>query len=329
MLTWPDACCGKAADSTFIKFRSAGTDRMTTTRAQHHLAILLVVLAATAWSTAPYFVRLLPYDSWTILFWRGVFGTALIVLVLLAIQGRRSLLADFSSMGARGWLVAALSTLGMTAFVPALQFTSAANVAVINATGPFVTAGLAWIWLREASSPRTLIASAVALCGVAIIVGGAHGGSDFRGIALAGLMTVAIAAMTVVVRHNRQTPMAAASALSSLLGSVVSIPFAQSIASVAPHDLLTFVGFGFQIAIGLTFFIVGSRFLPSGQAALIATLETPLMPFWIWLAFSDVPALHQLIGGALVLGAVIADIIGDLVRARRRAVRGRPASQQV
>jgi drug/metabolite transporter (DMT)-like permease len=105
---------------------------------------------------------------------------------------------------------------------------------------------------------------------------------------------------------------AAASALSSLLGSLVSIPFAQSIASIAHGDLITFAGFGFQIAIGLTLFIIGSRWLPSGQAALISTLETPLMPFWIWLAFSEVPAPHQLLGGALVLGAVITDIVRDL-----------------
>jgi drug/metabolite transporter (DMT)-like permease len=284
--------------------------------AQKHLAMLLVVLAATAWSTAPYFVRVLPYDSWTILFWRGVFGTALIMLCLFAIQGR-SLFTDLRRLGLRGFAVAALSTLGMTVFVPALQYTSAANVAVINATGPFVTAALAWIFLREASRPRTLVASAVALGGVATIVGGAHGGGDIRGIVLAGVMTVAIAAMTVMVRRHRETPMAAASALSSLLGSIVSIPFAHGIATVTPHDLVLFVGFGCQIAIGLTLFIVGSRLLPSGQAALLATLETPLMPFWIFIAFGEVPATHQLIGGVLVLGAVVADILGELREARR------------
>jgi len=51
--------------------------------------------------------------------------------------------------------------------------------------------------------------------------------------------------------------------------------------------------------------------LPSGQAALIATLETPLMPFWVWLAFQESPAPRALLGGALVMAAVIADIIGD------------------
>jgi drug/metabolite transporter (DMT)-like permease len=63
--------------------------------------------------------------------------------------------------------------------------------------------------------------------------------------------------------------------------------------------------------LGLTLFVLGSRLLPSGQATLIATLETPLMPFWVWLAFQQVPAPRALVGGALVMAAVIADIIGD------------------
>ena len=59
--------------------------------------------------------------------------------------------------------------------------------------------------------------------------------------------------------------------------------------------------------------------MPSGQAALISTLETPLMPFWIWVGFSEVPTLRVLAGGALVMGAVIADIIGD-IRTQRPSV---------
>ena len=68
---------------------------------------------------------------------------------------------------------------------------------------------------------------------------------------------------------------------------------------------------GLQVAIGLTLFVLGSRFLPSGEASLVATLETPLMVFWVWLAFQEVPARRALIGGALVIGAVVADIIGE------------------
>ena len=250
---------------------------------QHRTGIALVVAAAVAWSTAPFFTRLLPFDSWTILFWRGLFGGGLIAVLLVVTQGRAGL-RDLTRIGSSGWLVASLSTLGMVCFIPALQLTSVSNVAIIIATGPFVAAAFAWIWLREAVRWQTMLASLVALCGVAIIVGHTRASSDILGIALACLMTVAIAAMTVTVRTHRNTPMVAAAALSNLLGSVISIPFAQGIAGVTASDLMVLAMFGFfQVALGLTLFMLGSRLLPSGQATLIATLETPLMPFWVWL----------------------------------------------
>jgi drug/metabolite transporter (DMT)-like permease len=287
---------------------------MTETTSQRRTGIALVVAAAVAWSTAPFFTRLLHLDSWTILFWRGLFGGGMIAAVLVLMQGRAGL-RDLATIGKNGWLVASLSTLAMVCFIPALQLTSVSNVAIIIATGPFVAAALAWIWLGEATRSRTLLASLVALCGVAIIVGNARAGSDILGIGLACLMTLAIAAMTVAVRRHRNTPMVAAAALSNVLGSLVSIPFADGIAGVTGTDVLVLAMFGFfQVALGLTLFVLGSRLLPSGRASLIATLETPLMPFWIWLAFEEVPTLRALLGGALVMGAVVADIIGDGAR---------------
>jgi drug/metabolite transporter (DMT)-like permease len=288
-------------------------------QSQHRTGIALVVAAAVAWSTAPFFTRLLPFDSWTILFWRGLFGGTLIAVILVMTQGPTGL-RDFARIDKTGWLVASLSTLGMVCFIPALQLTDVSNVAIIIATGPFVTAALAWIWLREVPRLRTTLASIVALCGIAIIVGGARLGSDTLGIALACLTPVAIAAMTVIVRQHRNTSMVAAAALSNILGSVVSVPFAQGIAGITANDLFIFAMFGFfQVALGLSLYMLGSRLLPSGQAALIATLETPLMPFWIWLAFQEVPTSRTLVGGALVMGAVIADIVGDSREQRQPA----------
>ncbi|MGE9010745.1 DMT family transporter [Leptospira interrogans] len=292
---------------------------VTGSASQHRLGIALVVAAAIAWSTAPFFTRLLAYDSWTILFWRGLFGGGLIAAMMVLLQGRAGL-QDLYRMGKSGWLVASYSTAAMLAFIPALQLTSVSNVAIIIATGPFLAAALAWAWLREVPRSRTMLASVVALCGVAIILGNARAGSDILGIALACFMALAISAMTVMVRRHKETSMVAAAAISNILGSVLSIPFAHNITGVTGYDLFILAMFGFfQVAIGLTLFFIGSRFLPSSQAALISTLETPLMPFWVWLVFAEVPGIRVLIGGALVMGAVIADIIGDIRQQRPTA----------
>lgn len=288
---------------------------------QRRLGVLLIVAAAVAWSTAPFFTRLLSHDSWTILFWRGVFAGSLIILFLAMTEGRAGL-RNLVLMGRSGWIVTSLSTLAMLAFIPSLQMTSTANVAVIIATQPFLAAGLAWLWFREAARRRTLLASLIAFIGVAITVSHSAANTDLRGIALAGLTVLSFSLMTVAVRRYQQKSMVAAAAMSNLLGSLISLPFAQGIAGVTAHDIGIFAMFGgLQVALGLTLFVIGSRHLPSAEASLIATLETPLMILWVWLAFQDMPATRALIGGALVVGAVVADILGDRrerARSRRR-----------
>jgi drug/metabolite transporter (DMT)-like permease len=280
-------------------------------RSERGLGFALVIAAAIAWSTAPFFTRLLPFDPWTILFWRGLFGGSLITVILVLMQGTAAL-RQLVVPGRGGLLVASLSTIGMVSFIPALQMTKVMNVAVLIATQPFVAAALAWLWLGEAAKWRTLVASLVAFAGVAITVGGIEAGVDVGGVALSCLMVLAISALTVVVRRYKETSMVAAAALSNFLGSLVSLPFAHDIAHVSGNDLAVLAMFGcLQVALGLTFYMLGSRLLPSSQASLIATLETPLMPFWIWVAFREIPAVHALIGGALVIGAVAADIAWD------------------
>jgi len=297
---------------------------MLSTERQRRAGIALVIAAAIAWSTAPFFTRLLHFDPWTILFWRGLFGGGSIALFLICtegLSGARSLVA----LKANGWLVACLSTIGMVNFIPSLQLTSVANVAIIIAVQPFAAAGIAWLWLREVASPRTLLASVVAFAGILVIVSGAGGASDYRGIALACVMVLSISLMTVVIRRHRETSMVAAAGMSNFLASLICIPFAHDIVAIGVNDLFILTLFGvLQVGMGLTLFTRGSRYLASGQASLIATLETPLMPFWLWLAFHEVPSLRALVGGALVMGAVVLDIMADN---RVRASAAQPAER--
>ena len=168
-------------------------------------------------------------NSWTILFWRGLFGGG-------ADRGhdgaaarpRRPARVDPDGKKRLAGRVA-FDAGACSRFIPALQLTSVSNVAIIIATGPFLAAALAWVWLREVPHLRTMLASVVALCGVAIILGNARVGSDILGIALAIFMALAIAAMTVMVRRHKDTSMVAAAAISNILGSVVSLPFAHGI----------------------------------------------------------------------------------------------------
>jgi drug/metabolite transporter (DMT)-like permease len=285
--------------------------------AQHRLGLLLVTVSAVAWSSAGFFTRLVPVDAWTTLVWRGLSGGLFGALFMLWWTGEG--LGAFRRMGGPGWLVTGLSTLGMVTFIPALKLTSVAHVAIIYATVPFITGALAWLWLGERLSVRTLAAGLLAFTGVLITLRGAAWQGGLAGDLLAFLMTVAMALAMVAIRRYREVSLVPATVLSNLLGVVISLPFAAPL-SVDARGIAYLVLFGLvQMALGLTLFLIGSRLIPAAQAALIGALETPLAPLWVWLAFGETPSDNALLGGAVVIAAVVGHVLLE-ERSRRLAL---------
>jgi drug/metabolite transporter (DMT)-like permease len=64
-----------------------------------------------------------------------------------------------------------------------------------------------------------------------------------------------------------------------------------------------------QFGMGLLLLAIGTPLVSATRGALIGVLQTPLGTLWVWLAFSETPAVATLIGGAIVLAAVVADIV--------------------
>ena len=297
------------------------------TVADHRWGLAAVLSATVAWSTAGYFTRLIPFDAWTILFWRGLFGTAT-AFTCLAVSGR----ATFTDLRAIGWpglLYAGLSTLGMLAFVSALKLTTVAHVTIIYAILPFVAAIVAWLALGERTRRRTLVASGVAFGGVALTVIGGAGEGTARGDLLALAMTLLMAGMITVARHGRAVPMIPAAGLSALPTAAVSLPFATR-AGIGAHDMLLLAAFGASnMGPGLILFTVGSQRVPAAESALIGALDTPLAPFWVWLAFGETPGTATLGGGALVLAAVFGHLLAGTTAPQRIRVRTVPTPSTI
>ncbi len=289
---------------------------MTDDRKTYRLGLALVLFSTVSWSTAGYFVRLIALDSWTLLFWRGVFG-ALTALLFAVVQQRGRIVRTFRDLGGPGLWFSLSSGLGMTAYLSSLRLTSVAHVAIIYASLPFVAAVTAAIVLRERTTAGTLLASAVAFAGIVIVMAGGAGEGALSGDLVAVVMTLLMAVMIVISRRHRDIPMVPAGCLSAVIAAVIALPFAHPLA-VDERDLALLAVFGAtNMGLGLILFTIGSKYLPAAETALISALEAPLGPFWVWLAFGETPLPATIVGGALVMAAVLAHV---LLSTRRQPV---------
>ncbi len=278
---------------------------------QHRLGLALVACAALCWSSSGLFTRAIPAELFTMLFWRGLFSGALVLLAYFVLEGENALPA-LKTLRWPSLAVAVLSAAGMITGIGSLRYGSVADAMVIYATVPFITAGIAYFALGEKPSRSTLIASAVALLGVIVMIAGAGFGGSMLGKGLAVLMTLSMASFSVLLRKNRNVPMLPAMAGSAFLCSLFSF-FAMKSAQVSSHDLLLISGFGIlQNGAGLIFYTLGSRKIPAAEATLLAALEVPFTPLWVWLLMGETPAPATLLGGAIVLVALFTHIINEL-----------------
>jgi hypothetical protein len=180
---------------------------------------------------------------------------------------------------------------------------------VIGATAPFVTAAMTWLWLGRRESATTLAASVVALAGVAVMFNAGMSAAHLPGSLLALAMTVLMSGMMVIIRHKRDTPMLPAASLSAFLCAALVLPVAAP-GRVGWHDLMWLAVFGMaQFGLGLLLMTLGTGMISATRSALICTLDTPLAPVWVWLAVGERPSLPTCIGGAIVMAAVLADIV--------------------
>jgi drug/metabolite transporter (DMT)-like permease len=277
---------------------------------------LFVAMAAVAWSTAGVLQRELSVDTAT-----QVAGRALFAFVALfcfvAVAHRRGTPRAFRTMGWAGLGVALCTAIASGSFVVALNHATVANVLFMQAVAPIAAALLAWVLLGERVTTRTWIAMAGALVGVSLMVGG-PGSGGVLGVAVSLLMTLAFAVAIVITRHRRDVSMAPAICLSQLLVLVAIAPFASP-DTLTDRDvgLLVLLGFG-QMGLGLAFLTVGARLIPAVEVALITLLEVVLGPLWVWIALSEAPGTLALLGGAIVVLAVLVQASGESSRLRRR-----------
>lgn len=279
----------------------------------------LVLGSAIVWSFGGTLARFLHIeDGWTVVFWRSLFAALFLLGFMLLRDGPRGTVRLFRGMGLAGVAVGACFATASTSFIIALAYTTVANVVLIQAGVPLIAALMAWLLFRERIAAYTWVAIAAVIGGVAIMVSELLGGSASPiGDGLALLISFAFATATIITRrfaHVRMTP-------AVFLGTVMAGSVAASQASgfaVTLGELGILVVFGaLNFGLGLALFVTGARLVPSALAALLGTAETVLAPLWVALIHGEVPSLRTVIGGMIVLAALLCYLGVELWRQRR------------
>jgi drug/metabolite transporter (DMT)-like permease len=279
---------------------------------------IYVALAAVAWSSAGVLQRQLTLDTPTQVAGRAVFaGAALLVYVAVVERGR--VLQAFRSVGGAGVAMALCVATASASFIAALNHTSVARVLFILAVAPVLAALLARVTLGEEITRRTVVAMALALAGVALMLGSPGEGS-LAGDGFSFITALAFALMIVITRWRHDVSMAPAACCSQAILIVAFLPFASP-GEIGGEDVFWLAALGIgQIGLGFVLLTVGARLIPAAQVGLITLLEIVLGPLWVWLALDERPSTLTLVGGAIVVIAIVIQT--------RRAPPSQPADER-
>lgn len=285
----------------------------------HRRAMLLMVLVTLLWSIAGVVTRHLEAArGFEVTFWRSFFTALCLLPGLLAAKGHG--LWNSLRQGDRWlWMSGVCWAVMFTAFMLALTLTSVANVLVVMALGPLVTALFSRIFLGYDLPGATWVAIVLAGCGVAWMFAGEAGpGFSPAGALVAGCVALAGAANWTLLQgagQRRRVDMMPAVLIGACLSALSSLPLAWPVtASLHDVGLLALLGV-VQLALPCLLVVRLSRELPAAEIALLGLLEVVFGVTWAWLWGGETPSSQVLSGGLLVLSALAAN---ELLGFRRR-----------
>lgn len=292
----------------------------------HRRAILLMIIAPMLWSIAGVLTRHLDAArGFEITFWRSLFSGIFVAVALLVQFGAGRALATVRAVGGLGILSGMMWCVMFVCFMIALTKTTVANTLIVMSVSPLLTAFLAWIILKQRIAQRTWIAIAAAFVGILwMFVSGmsAVGGQHLAGMLIAGAVPVAAAINLIAIkRAGHGVDLIPAVLLGSVFSAVLMLPFAWPM-QASWHDIgiLATLGF-FQLGLPCMLMVRAAKHLTAPEVSLLALLEVLLGPLWAWLGAGEVPASETLVGGAVVLGALVFNELA--------ALRGVPAKRSV
>lgn len=290
----------------------------------HTRAVFAMVAVTLMWSTAGVVTRHLDAArSFEVTFWRSLF-TALSLLLILPLLRGRHVFGNMRHAGASFWLSGVCWGVMFTAFMLALTLTTVANVLITMSVGPFLTALLSRVFIGHRIPLRTWIAIVTAGGGIAAMYGAQVLPGQIAGTLVALCVPLVGSINWTINQRSHQKPQTKEQTVdlvpAVLVGAVFSccmtLPLALPLQATA-HDigLLAFLGLT-QLAIPCVLAVLCARVLKAPEISLLTLLEVIFGILLAWLGANEVPENRVLLGGTLVLGALL---VNELLGWRQRS----------
>lgn len=277
----------------------------------HNRAVFLMVIVAFMWSTAGVVTRHLDgARSFEVTFWRALF-TAVSLLFILPLMRGRSVFANIRHAAQAFWISGVCWSVMFTAYMVALTLTSVANVLITMSLGPLMTALIARIFIGHRIALRTWVALVVAGLGIAYMYAPQIGGGQMLGTLVALCVPIAGATNWAVAQNahaqGHDVDLVPAVFVGAVISTLVTLPLAYPFQATA-HDLglLAYLGV-FQLAIPCVLSVLCARVLKAPEISLLALLEVLFGILLVWLGAGEAPGSTVLVGGTLVLSALVAN----------------------
>ena len=241
---------------------------------------------------------------WQILFWRSLFFS-LTVLTFLIITYKSKVLNSFYNSGLPGFIGGLILSIGFCGYVFAMYNTTVANTNFIISLQILFLAIFGFFFLKEKINLITSISIILAMSGVLLMVGNSLSPGELSGNLAAFTMPITFAVLIMIVRKFPSVDMVPAQFVAGISSCLIGLSLSPTI-MISPNDIfLGFLAGFFQIGFGFIFITIGARTTPSAMVGIIMLSESVLGPIWAFLFVSEIPSIYGLIGGAIILFAVL------------------------
>ena len=241
---------------------------------------------------------------WQILFWRSIFFS-LTVLTFLILTYKKDTFKAFYKSGLPGLIGGIVLSFGFCGYVFAMYNTTVANTNFIISLQILFLAIFGYFFLKEKISAITLASIILAMSGVFLMVGNSLTPGELSGNLAAFSMPITFAVLIIIVRKFPNVDMVPAQLVAGVCSCIIGYLLSTKI-MISSHDIfLGFLAGFFQVGFGFIFITIGARTTSSAMVGIIMLSESVLGPLWAFLFVSERPSMFGLIGGAIILFAVL------------------------